>query len=190
MRKDKVISEVFGEELAITPSELCNAELRHAMFGGYATAEVDELLERVANVMESLIQETRRLKDEAAALKDEIEQHHQMETTLRNALVSSQKFAEDIGDAARRQADALIEEARVEQQRILAEDTALPEKLRREIETMRSQRDRLKADLAGVIETHRRLLESLEKEDEPVEVERAGQEMPWPEPPTADQQES
>lgn len=40
MRKDKVVSEVLGEELAITPSDLYNTELKNAIMGGYDKQEM------------------------------------------------------------------------------------------------------------------------------------------------------
>ncbi len=161
MRKDKVVTEVLGEENVITPSDLYNHQFKRVVMGGYKAQEVDEFLERVADVMEALIVQVRELRDRNEEQRRRLEEYRQMEETLRSALVSSQTFSENILEAARREARALIEQARLEKEQAKLENARMPEKLSHEIRMLRQQRDRLRVELLAILETHRRLLDSL-----------------------------
>lgn len=158
MRKDKVVSEVLGEELAITPSNLYNTEFKNAIMGGYDKQEVDAFLERVADVFESLINQVRELKDLIDSQKDKMEAMVDMEHTLRNALISAQKFGENIQEAAQREASAILEQARLARTRAEMQMAELPGELRTEIQELRNERTRLRTDLRAVLAAHSALL--------------------------------
>jgi cell division initiation protein len=165
MRKDKIISEVLGEEATMTPSDLYNTEFKAVMFGGYDKDEVDRFLERVADVFESLITQVRDLKAKIEEHRQEMDSYRESEQTLRNALTSSQKFSETIVAAAKREAEAILEDARIARRRAEAESKQLPVDLAREIQRLQDSRDRLRDDLAAVLETHLRLLENIPATD-------------------------
>ena len=161
MKRDKVIREVLGDENAITPSDLCNQPFRRAVFGGYKMDEVDAFLNRAADQLESLLEQLRLLKAQNEEQKGRIEEYRQMEGTLRSALISSQKFGEDTVDAARREAQALVEEARAIQAKAEAEAARLPEALSQEIRLLTDKRERLRAEILAILDTHRALLARL-----------------------------
>lgn len=158
MRKDRVVSEVLGEELAITPSDLYNTEFKNAIMGGYDKQDVDAFLERVADVFESVINQVRELKEELEQQKDKMQAMADMEHTLRNALISAQKYGENIQEAAVREANALLEEARLEKQRAMLSAAELPTELRAEIQELKNERNRLRTDLRAVLAAHSALL--------------------------------
>lgn len=160
MRDDKVIAEVFGEELAVTPSDLYTTEFKRNVVGGYAPAEVDEMLERVADVMESLILRIRLLKEKNEEQNKRLEEYRQMESTLHSALVASQKFGDNILESAQRQAETILEEARVEREKALLKISRMPYEVGQEIDDLRQQRDRMLKEIRGVLEVHRNLLDS------------------------------
>jgi cell division initiation protein len=158
MRRDKIIEEVLGDEALLTPSDLYNTEFKNALVGGYDKDEVDDYLERAADTMEALINRVRELKEELEAQRHKMEEVRDMENTLKNALISSQKFGENIEESARRQAEALLAEARAEREQMLASARQLPEELAREITALKAERDRLRTDLRAVLAAHSALL--------------------------------
>lgn len=158
MRKNKVIQEVLGDESLLSPSHLYNTDFKNALVGGYDKAEVDEYLERVADTMESLINRLRELKEELDGQRTKSEEMRDMETTLRSALISSQKFGENIEESARREANALILQAKAEREHLLADARRLPEDLQQEIQALRAERERLRTDLRAVLAAHSALL--------------------------------
>ncbi len=165
MRKDKVIQDVLGDESLLSPSDLYNTAFKNALVGGYDKDEVDEYLERVADSMEALINRVRSLKEELEAQRAKVEEVRDMENTLRNALVTSQKFGENIEESARRQADAVVQEAEAQRERLLLESRRLPEELQREINSLRAERDRLRTDLRAVLAAHSALLMEIPSAD-------------------------
>ena len=170
MRENKVVSDVLGKEHVLSPSDVLNYDFSRSIVGGYSPNEVDGVLARVADVLENLIQQIRDLKAQLAEQKEEIEKHRQMEETLRNALVTSQKFGENLIEAAKREASLLIEAARIEKARIDNENARLPVLLAQEITHLQDQRDRLRADIRAILASHEALLDNGDP-TEPAEVQ-------------------
>ena len=171
MRTDKVVSEVLGEESAITPSDLYNTEFKSAIMGGYDKNEVDAFLERVADAYEAVLTQLRILRERNEEQKAQLDAYLEMEHTLRDALITAQKFSEDALDGARREADALIEQARLTKARAEHEAGRLSEALQAEIRTLHDERGRLRADIEAILETHQRLVENIPAAEERVTVE-------------------
>lgn len=174
MKDEKFVSEVLGKDALLTPSDLYSKQFRKAWFGGCDRRDVDAFLERVADLLESLTDQVRELKAQQEEYKGKLEEYRQMEATLRSALLTSQKFGEDLVESARREADNLLESARVEKERLLAQATKLPVALSLEINQLQQQRDRLRQDLLGILATHKTLLESLSTAEETVGVAGPG----------------
>ena len=158
MRKDKLVSHVLGEEAVLAPSDLYSKQFPRATFGGYRAQDVDAYMERVANVLEALNNEVRSLKEQLEERNREVGEHRQMETTLRDALVTSQKFGEDVIASAQREANTLVDAAHVEKERVLAQAMRLPEALASEIEALQDLRDRLRTEIEAILSSHQTLL--------------------------------
>jgi DivIVA domain-containing protein len=166
VRKDRLISEVLGQEHALSPSDLINADLRTVIIGGYDKIEVDALLERAADVLERFAEENRRLRGQLDDQRDQVQQHQEMEITLRNAIISAHKAGETLIESARSQAEALIEEARLEKARARFQAEQLPEALRDEMRRLHDERDRLRADIEAVLRAHESMLQRLPRAEE------------------------
>lgn len=174
MKKDRVVSEMLGDDKALTPSDLYSKEFKTNLMGGYDKDEVEHYLERVADVLESLIKQNRELKERNTELRQEAETFHEMESSLRNALITSQKFHENVLDNARREADAMLEEAKLAKALAITKASKLPELLQSEINTLRAMRDQLRAELRVVLKTHVELLGQLALAED-LEIELARQ---------------
>jgi cell division initiation protein len=160
MRQNKVVSDVLGKEHVLSPSDVLNYEFSRSIVGGYSAGEVDSFLAQVADVLENLIHQIREMKAQLAEYKVELDEHRQMEETLRNALVTSQKFGENLIESSKREASLLIEAARIEKSRIDTENARLPVLLAQEIMHLQDQRDRLRADIRAILAAHEALLEN------------------------------
>lgn len=160
MKADKFVKEVLGGDMVLSPADLLGKRFRRALFGGYQNVEVDAFLERVADVLETLIRENRELKEHIEDYRNKSDDYNHMQETLRSALAASQKLGESVIESARRDAGSMMEAARVEKERILAQAAKLPVALAQEINQLQQQRDRLRNDMAALLATHRTLLES------------------------------
>jgi len=155
-----MVTEVLGGESVLSPSDLYNRRFGRAILGGYQPAEVDAFLERVADVLENLIGQVRELKSQQETYRVKLDEYRQIEETLCNALVTSQKFGENLIDSAKREAQTIVDAATVEKARVLAEAERLPLALKSEIRRLQELRDRLYSDMLSILNTHRALLDN------------------------------
>ncbi|HOJ34128.1 MAG TPA: DivIVA domain-containing protein [Candidatus Hydrogenedentes bacterium] len=165
MRLNKLLAEIFGQDQVISPSELLHPPFRRSFFGGYKRSDVDSLLKRAADAIETLISHVHDLKTETERQKERLEEYRQIEMTLRNALVSSQQFSENLIAAAKREAELLREEANLQKKQILAEASKLPEQLATTLETLNRQKQRMRQEMLALLDAHRRLLDTLVPEE-------------------------
>ena len=166
MQEDQVVSALMKEELRLSPGELYNTTFHKVLFGGYDREEVDYFLEEVSAVIETLSKENEGLKAREKALAGEIDSYRQIETTLRNALASSQRFGEDVVESAKREAAALVAEGALEKHKAALAAAKLTDGLREEIQALKESRNRLRIDLEAIIDTHAALLESIPHAEE------------------------
>ncbi|GMV92364.1 MAG: hypothetical protein AMXMBFR82_21420 [Candidatus Hydrogenedentota bacterium] len=166
MRKDdKIVGELLGDEHAITPSDVFAKQFKRSRFGGYDRRDVDAFLEQVADALENLIVQIRVLKEKNEEQRRAMADLKEVETTLRNALVSAQRFGDDVLDSAKREAHVILEEARLKKAQVQLEVSRVPTALTRDIHILEQQRSRLRVEMMAILETHRKLLDSLVPED-------------------------
>ncbi len=166
MRKDdKIVGEILGEEHAITPSDVFAKQFKRSRFGGYDRRDVDDFLEQVADAIENLIVQIRVLKEKNEEQRKTMADLKEVEASLRNALVSAQRFGDDVLDSAKREAHVILEEARLKKAQAQLEVSRVPAALTRDIHILEQQRSRLRVEMMAILETHRKLLDSLVPED-------------------------
>lgn len=165
MKQDKVVSQVLGDEITLSPSDLLNQKFARARFGGYKRRQVDDFMERVADVMEGLINQVRILRERNDEQRRTIEEFREIEASLRNTLLASQRHGEQMVESARREAALILEEAKMKRVQAQADASKLPSNLARDIHLLEQQRSRLRTELLAILETHRRLIDSLVPEE-------------------------
>jgi len=158
MRKDRVVADVLGGEVTLTPSDFYNAQFKRSAMGGYDRDAVDQFMSRAGDVFEAMVQQLRQAKQECETLRAQMNKVHELENSLQDALEKANTVQQRLAEAAHREADAIIEQARAKHARIEAQATELPAELKGEIETLRAVRDRLRAELRAVLATHNALL--------------------------------
>ncbi len=147
----------------LTPDALVNSVIETTIFGGYSKIQVDVLLERAAESLAALLQENRELKQKQAELEHSVEKYRNLEAALQSTLLSSQKMGENMVAAARQQAEAILEEARLARAKAVFKMEALPASLRAEIQRLADARERMRDELAAVVESHRKMIENIPK---------------------------
>lgn len=148
-------------EQFVSPVDLINAALKTNLFGGYSKTQVDELLERAADTLDHLLRENKMLKEIRSELEQTLEKYKDIESSLRSALVSSQKMGENMITAAKLQAEALLQEARTAKARAIFKMEKLPDALRSEIQRLMDARERLRDELAAIVRSHESLITSI-----------------------------
>jgi cell division initiation protein len=127
--------------MALAPVELPHVQLRRALYG-YRASSVDRLLEEVKDSFEEVWRERAELRDTVEQLQADVERHREVETLLRETLVSAERSAQELKSQAERDAERILEDAHREA-RSITQDAL-------------GERERLVADAARV----RAILES------------------------------
>jgi len=124
--------------MSLTPVEIRHLELRRAFLRGYSRADVDRLLNEIADSFEEVWRERADLADRLDELEAEAAKHHELEALLRSTLVSAERASQDMKEQARRESDLIVQEAHAEGRRVAREAAAekrrLEQDLREELE--------------------------------------------------------
>ena len=94
----------------ISPIDIKKQTFRKA-FRGYAAGEVDAFLELISQQMDTLVNENAKQRIELDHLKTQVDNYSNMENLLQKTLMNSEKFAREIEEKARKEADLIIKEA-------------------------------------------------------------------------------
>ena len=137
-------------------SELLTArDLETKAFGramrGYAPNEVDEFLDRVAEDIQQYALRCADLERQIQRLQEQIREYDNLKETLQGTLLMAQKSAEAKEDAASRQADAILSEARLTAKQIISESASARDGERREIQRLRQIRQETRAEFRSML---------------------------------------
>jgi cell division initiation protein len=134
--------------MGLTPVEIHHVPLRRGVWG-YRRDAVDRLLEEVADSYEEVWRGRAELTDKVESLEADLERHRELESLLRRTLVSAESAAQEQREAARREAERIVQEAHAEARRITFAATAERERLMGDV---RRLRELLQTALAAVEE--------------------------------------
>lgn len=102
----------------ITPNEILEKEFKKKL-NGYDPNEVKEFLELVASYLSSVIKENNLLKRRVVSQKAQIEAYAKKENELMNALITAQRFSDDLKSQAEKEAELIIQRAKLEAESII-----------------------------------------------------------------------
>ncbi len=105
--------------MGLTPLDIHNKEFSKKFLGGYNSSAVDEFLDQVIREFEALIKENAHLKEQIEAVDQKLAQYRNLEDTINNTLLVSQGAAENVKANAKKESDLIIQEARLQAERII-----------------------------------------------------------------------
>jgi cell division initiation protein len=138
-----------------TPLEIESKEFRLA-FRGYRKDEVRNFLQAVAGEWEALLREHRALKEKVAVLEAECKRLHELESLLKDTLLVAQSAAEEARASARREAQAILQEAETQRIRLIGQ-----------IEHLKAERNAFIAQLRSFLESFYEKIIALTTPEEP-----------------------
>ena len=151
--------------MRISPQDIRQQQFSQKMFKGYQPHEVDAFLDDVAEDYESLLKELALLKEQLAAREERDRGVTDRERMLQDTLVTTQRLAEEMKAAARRDAELVVREAELRGEKLLEESRAEEARIRADIHGLKRLRRQLAADLDATLDRYHRLLAG-EKEDD------------------------
>jgi len=154
--------------MALTP-----VEIRHLApakgFMGYKRAQTDKLFAEIATSFEDVWRERADLADKVDQLEADIGRYKEIESLLRETLVSAERAASQLKEQARREAEIILSEAHAEARKVQHD-------ARTENERLVVDSRRIKAQLAGALEL---IDDAQDAEDAAPKAERDPQNT-WP----------
>ena len=121
----------------MTPVEIRHAQLPRRPLG-YRRKAVDALLAEITSSFEDVWRDRADLRDEVERLEAEVARYKELDVLLRNSLVSAERAADELRAQAGKEADVILEEARVRAREIVAGAEADRERTRAELRRLRA----------------------------------------------------
>ena len=153
--------------MRITPLDIQQKQFP-MKFRGFDVEEVYAFLEVIREEMEELLRENANLKENVQRADVQVREFKDMETTLRETLMTAQQMVEDYKMNARKEAELLIREAELRADNMLNEAHEKVIKIHEDITDMKGIRRHFKEELRRLIENHMTMLnfdDKREKED-------------------------
>jgi cell division initiation protein len=138
--------------LKVTPLDLRQPRFKTAM-RGFDKAEVLALLEEIASDYENALRENDRMRQELVRLEAALNQHRELEGSLKTTLMSAQRVADDMRATAQQEAACIVREAEGRAEMMLQKAQARVEDVQREIDGLRMKRRETETSIEAVIST-------------------------------------
>ena len=121
-------------------------------FRGYPAMEVHEYLTEIAGAMEGLVRERGELRQQVHRLESELASFRERETALHEALVAAQRSAEATIDAARGEGQKIVEDGHGLAERLVEEANDRARKIDAVIAELRERRRDARSELVRLVE--------------------------------------
>ncbi len=152
--------------MRITPLDIQQKQFP-MKFRGFDVEEVYAFLEVIREEMEDLLRENATQKENVQRLENQIKEYKDMETTLRETLLTAQQMVEDYKTNARREAELVVKEAELKADTVLKEAQEKVIKIHEDIVDLKGIRRHFKEEIKRLVEGHLKMLEfDKEREEE------------------------
>lgn len=151
--------------MRITPHDIRQQQFSVRVFRGFDPQEVDAFLEAVADDYESLLKESQLLKEQITAQDERQRGVVEREKSLQDTLVTTQRLAEEMKAAAKRESELIVREAELTGEKSVEAARGEEARIRVEIQSLKRVRRQLVEDLTATLERYHRLL-NIEAEPE------------------------
>ena len=152
--------------MRITPLDIQQKQFP-MKFRGFDVEEVYAFLEVIREEMEDLLRDNAAMKETVQRLEDQSKEHKNMETTLRETLLTAQQMVEDYKANARKEAELVVKEAELKADSILKDAQEKVIKIHEDIVDLKGIRRHFKEEIKRLVEGHLKMLEfDKEREEE------------------------
>lgn len=149
----------------LTIEEIKNIAFRRAGMNGYRADDVDEFIDDVVETIEGMKAEKADLLRKMDILATKIEQYRADEETVRNALLQSQKMADQSQKEAKDKAAYIIKAAEKKSRAILTEAEMATEREKDKYEAVLSETAKLRKAMISLYKKHLALLDEFPTEE-------------------------
>ena len=154
--------------MRITPLDIQKKTFPTQMLRGFEQEEVYSFLELVREEMEELLRENASLKEQLSRADSQLQEFNNMNSTLRDTLVTTQQMVEEYKANSRKEADLIIREAESRSDEIIKAAQERAVKIHEDIVELKGIRRHFKEEVKRLIESHMKMIE-FDKEREEAE---------------------
>ncbi len=149
----------------ITPLDIENKRFSKKTLNGYDPEEVDDFLDELTKDYSEIYRKVNESEKEVEDLQAKLEHYTKIESTLQNTLVFAQSAADEVKQAAQKQAEQIIKEAESSAKRSAsALETEIADK-KKELEDVKKQFDVYKAKMESLLISQLELIKEINKQD-------------------------
>lgn len=130
-------------------------------FRGYKMEEVGEFMQMLLTDYDKLYRENSNLKSKISVLVEKLEEYKEMESSLRNALVSAQKMGESMIKEAQSKSEMLLTEAGIKAERLMNKINIEIYKEKQNLENARREASLFKAKMVAMYQGQISLMEGI-----------------------------
>jgi len=144
--------------MRISPHDIRQQQFSVRMFRGFEPHEVDAFLGDVADEYETLLREAQLLREQVAAQEERQRGVLELEKTLQNTLLTTQRLVEEMKSAARHEAELIVREAELRGEKAVETSRAEEARIRVDIQALKRIHRQLVAELGATLDRYQRML--------------------------------
>jgi len=156
--------------MRLSPADVRQQHFTERMFRGFDKDEVDRFLDQIAEDYESVMKENALLKEQLAAFEERSRSTADLERTLQDTLVTTQRVTDEMKTNVKREVELMVREAKLTGEKILEEARAEEARIVSEVKMLKRTRRQLLEDLRATLGHYQRLfageLGTMNDEDE------------------------
>lgn len=153
--------------MRLSPADIRQQHFTERMFKGFDKDEVDRFLDQIAEDYESVIKENALLKEQLAAFEERSRSTAELEKTLQDTLVTTQRVTDEMKTNAKRETELMLREAKLTGERIVEEARGDEARIVTEVKTLKRTRRQLIEDLRATLAQYQRMfVNDLASDDE------------------------
>lgn len=157
-----------GRVMRIAPLDLRQPRFRRTM-RGFDPTEVVAFLTEAADDYEHALREIDRLRRDLEHMETLLAEHREREASLRNTLLTAQRLADDMREAAQNEAKMIVREAQGRADLVLQKAQGRVDEIERDISEMRLRRRTVEGSLEASIQALYQALEFIRDREKPEE---------------------
>ena len=157
--------------MTVTPLDMRQARFPATM-RGFDKVDVTAFLQEAADGFEHALRENERLRQEIARLEGSIVQFRELESSLKNTLMTAQRVADDMRENAVQEAARIVREAEGRADLLLQKTQARTEDIEREIDGLRLKRREAELSVESTIATLHNTLDFIREQGSREHAER------------------
>lgn len=135
------------------------------VFHGYDKNQVHKCIDDIINNYEVLLNKSKKTEEQNRLLREKIQYYERIEDSMNRAIFTAETAGDQIKSSARKEADALITEARYNASRIINDALLKAEKAQNHADQLKRNTNVLKRRLRQIIENQLEVIEEIDNVD-------------------------